>query len=83
MERDANKYSRRELCLALGVSRSGWYHHQAKADRPDEDRLTGLVYVRLRASLAGFKWSNNPPRAISVFDGASQKFSASHETRLG
>src|SRR5262249_38074386 len=34
MEQDAAKYSKVELCQALGVSRSGWDHHQLKANCP-------------------------------------------------
>jgi len=41
MEQDAAKYGRVELCQLLDVSRSGWYHHQSKANsrRRKEDEM--------------------------------------------
>lgn len=49
MEQDAAKYSRVELCQVLGVSRSGWYHHQSKANsaRRKEDEMLSEKIVRI------------------------------------
>ena len=49
MEQDAAKYSRVELCQVLGVSRSGWYHHQAKANsaRRKEDEMLSQEIKRI------------------------------------
>jgi putative transposase len=49
MEQDASKYSRVELCQALGVSRSGWYYHQAKPNtaRRREDEMLAKKMVRI------------------------------------
>jgi putative transposase len=49
MEQDAAKYSRVELCQVLGVSRSGWYHHQAKANsaRRKEDEMLSQKIKRI------------------------------------
>jgi hypothetical protein len=50
MEQDASKYSRVELCQALGVSRSGWYYHQAKpntARRKNREYRSGLLGISI------------------------------------
>jgi transposase InsO family protein len=55
MEQDAS-YSRKELCVVLGVSRSGWYNHLAKGKgmRQNEDEKLaeriGEIFVQSRGT---------------------------------
>jgi transposase InsO family protein len=59
MERDAAKYSRVELCQALGVSRSGWYHHQAKANstrRVEDQMLAEKIISIFNESRRTYGW---------------------------
>src|ERR1700757_1716471 len=58
MEQDAT-YSRKELCLALGVSRSGRYNHLHKANtgrRRENERLGARIVEIFRQSRDCYGW---------------------------
>jgi putative transposase len=59
MEQDAAKYSRVELCQVLGVSRSGWYHHQDKANsarRRADELLSEKIKTIFQESRRTYGW---------------------------